>query len=134
MTNAHQIVPNIELGGRLWPIPRLALGQYAIVLPALTACLPQVLSVAEASEAAKSGDDRALVAAMEAVDADVLGAMMTAVYYGMVGGTPNLTIEEFERIPATFMELAAAMTVVMAQIKLIKNPVVSIDAPVAGRA
>jgi hypothetical protein len=96
-------VPSIEFAGQKWPIPRLAVDQLAEVWSLVSGSLAKVIA---------GGIEKIN---LSTISAPLIKDMATAVYWGLRGGHPDLTREQFDAMASDVGELCAAMVVVAAQ-------------------
>ncbi len=101
--------PVIKLAGREWFVPVLAMRQARIVVPGLMRLMPTL-------QAMQSGD----VGAMARLSQDNFDAILDVVYAALTRAYPKLARDEFLDLPATTVELVAALSVVTRQTGLFK--------------
>lgn len=98
-------VPAVSLGGRLWPIPELAVRQLRVVRR-------PIIDLTEAIEATETQSTGQRVMAL---GAEQYQAMIDVVYHGLTRAHPALTRDEFFDMAASDAELFLAFLVVRRQ-------------------
>jgi hypothetical protein len=106
MMLADKEIPTIDIDGRKWPIPRLAIKQLKVVVPMLMARLPQM----------RNGG------AVGNLTAEAMDDLFTIVYTGLTRAHPAMTRDEFDNMIMSFDEMLAAVVVVQQQTKSFVPP------------
>lgn len=102
--------PKVTLGGKEWPIPKLAPRQQRLIVPALLAIMPTLGMIIAAVES----KDPMAIAQMQVND-DVYDKIVDVVYAALTRADPELKKEDFLDIAIDARDMFAALPVVMAQ-------------------
>ena len=97
--------PTVTLGGRVWPVPELAIRQLRLVRRPLI----------DLTNAIAATDDETTGERILKLSTEQYEAMVEVVYQGLTRAHPKLTREEFLDIAATDMEIFLAFLVVREQ-------------------
>ena len=97
-------IPTISLGGKEWPVRRLALEQLCEVAPILVARQVALEMFIHGGEAARSN-----------LTADLLHDVSKVIYWGLKRGHPGMTPDEFNAMEVSLAELRVAFAVVASQ-------------------
>ncbi len=112
--------PTIDLGGRTFHIPRLALAQNRVVIGNLQTIMPmlgRMQAVASTMKADKEAGGDVDISAMLnfPMDEATLDVLATVVYAAITRGAETLSRPEFDNLPIGVDELLMAIPTVIAQ-------------------
>jgi len=100
-------VPAITLGGRAWPLPKLAPRQNRIVVPALLALVPKILQARDAAD--KAGETGSYATLARYLDTGMYDTLSALVYTALTRATPSLARDAFDDMAIDTFELLAAV-------------------------
>lgn len=116
-------VPLINIAGKQWPIPELAIKHLRLVVPAIMKVMPRLAMI---KDRVKKPDE--MILALMGIDIPIMDALLDAIFWSMHSGTPALLREEFDsmRIPAR--DLLGSIDIVVQQTGMfVKAPAVGTE-------
>jgi hypothetical protein len=115
----NRAAPVITLGGRAWPMPKLAPRQNRIVVPALLDLVPKILAARD--DADKAGEKGGFATLARYLDTESYDALAGLVFAALTRAHPDLTRDAFDNMAIDTFELVAAVVPIARAAGLIRT-------------